>query len=101
MSIKKECFKSKPTCKVTFRLPKDMAQNAKKVFVSGDFNEWKHNSTPMKKLKNGEFKVEVNLQKNKEYQFRYLVDGKTWVNEPEADKYVPNGYGEENSVVCV
>lgn len=101
MSIKKEYFKTKPSCKVTFRLPKDMAQNAKNVFVTGDFNAWQNNHTPMKKLKNGEFSAVIKLDKNKEYQFRYLIDGKTWLNESEADRYVPNGYGEENAVISV
>ena len=33
------------------------------------------------------------------YEFKYHVDGDTWVNDPEADDYASNPYVEKNSVV--
>ena len=39
------------------------------------------------------------LPKGNEYQFRYLVNGRDWHNDWHADKYVPNKYGSDNSVV--
>jgi 1,4-alpha-glucan branching enzyme len=98
---KKEYLKSKPECKVTFRLPKDFAAEAKTINLVGDFNNWDTNSTPLTKLKNGEFKVTVNLKKDSEYQYRYLVDNNIWRNEENADKYVMNEYNSENAVVVV
>ena len=38
MSIKKQFLKSKPVCKVVFRLDATEANGAKKVQVLGDFN---------------------------------------------------------------
>jgi len=35
----------------------------------------------------------------REYAFRYRVDGERWENDPGADKYVPNPFGSDNSVV--
>jgi hypothetical protein len=55
----------------------------------------------MKKLKNGSFSVTISLQAGNSYQFRYVLDDNTWGNDEEADSYVPNKYGEENSVVTV
>jgi hypothetical protein len=55
----------------------------------------------MKKLKGGEFSVSVDLKKGREYQFKYLLDGRAWLNEAEADKHVPNEFQGENSVVIV
>ena len=55
----------------------------------------------MKRLKNGEFAVTLMLDAGRDYAFRYVVDGQRWVNEPEADKYVRNEFGEDNSVVTV
>ena len=56
----------------------------------------------MKKLKSGVFKATVKLETGKEYQFRYLIDGTTWENDWEADKYVPNTMSfEDNSVVAL
>ncbi|MDH3650159.1 MAG: isoamylase early set domain-containing protein [Saprospiraceae bacterium] len=102
MSLTKKYLKSKPICKVTFKVPKKAVNGAKKVQVVGDFNEWNPKKTIMKKLKDGSFTLTMELDKGNEYQFRYLIDGKKWENDWKADGYVPNGYGaEENSVVIV
>jgi 1,4-alpha-glucan branching enzyme len=102
MSIKKQYLKTKPVCKVTFRIPKEAAKTAKRVHVVGEFNNWSIDATPMKNLKNGSFTVTLDLDLNREYQFRYLIDDSNWENDWEADKYVPTIYGDcENSVVAV
>lgn len=100
MSLKKTYLKSKSVCKVTFRLPAEIGQDADSVHIVGEFNDWDASSTPMKKLKNGSFTATLDLETGKEYQFRYLIDEKTWENDGEADKYVRTPYGDsENSVV--
>lgn len=102
MSLKKQFLKSKPICKVTFRLPSEAAETAKKVVLVGDFNEWdKEAGVKMKQLKDGSFKTIVELETGKAYQFRYLIDGSTWENDWEADEYIATPYGTENSVVDV
>ena len=93
--IKKQFFKSK--CKVTFEVPKDT--EAKTVTVVGDFNNWDKSATPMKRLKSGVWKTTVDLKKDDSYQFRYLIDGESWVNDQAADQYVPNNIDGDNSVV--
>lgn len=67
--------------------------------VVGQFNGWDQNAHPMKKAKDGSFSVTVNLPKDTEFEFRYLVNGDEWHNDTEADKHVPNEFGEMNSVV--
>lgn len=99
--IKKQYLKSKSECRVTFRLPKDAAQEAGSASIVGDFNNWSISETPMKKLKNGDFTVTISLPCNKEYRFRYLVNGNRWENDWFADKYLPNCYGCDDSVVVV
>ena len=101
MSLKKQFYETKPVCKVTFILPKEIANSARKVNLAGDFNHWNPDSIPMKKHRGGEYKATVALEKGKEYQFRYLIDGNSWINENEADKLVPNEFQTENSVVIV
>ena len=100
-NIKKQYLKSAPQCKVTFRLPKEAAPDAKSVAVAGDFNNWNVVEHPMKKLKNGDFKVTLSLSCNREYKFKYLIDANRWENDWFADKYIPNGYGSDDSVVVV
>ena len=56
----------------------------------------------MKKLKNGDFTVTLDLETDREYQFRYLVDEKYWENDWCADDYVRSPFGtSDNSVVIV
>ena len=102
MSLKKRYMKSSPKCKVTFNLPKDITRSAKKVNVVGEFNNWDIKATPLKKQKNQMYKITLDLEKGKEYQFRYLIDENNWVNDWEADKYVHSTIGNcENYVVVV
>jgi 1,4-alpha-glucan branching enzyme len=102
MTIVKKLLKNKPVCKVTFRLPRELARGARKVSLVGEFNNWNPKATPLEQLKSGEFKVTVDLEVGREYQYRYLLDGKVWQNDDGADRYCPSGFeGAENSVVRV
>ena len=76
MSIKKQFLKSKPMCKVTFRVPEEIGNSAQTAHVVGEFNDWRYLATPMKKLKSGAFSAALYLEKGREYQFRYLLDKK-------------------------
>ena len=94
--LKKDVIKKGKQVKVTFythALPE-----ADTVYLVGDFNDWDESSHSMQKLKDGRFKLVVNLEPNRDYQFRYLVDSE-WHNEWEADGYVPNPFSGDNSIV--
>jgi 1,4-alpha-glucan branching enzyme len=95
--LKKQYLTKKDICKVTFYTPSEI--EAESINLVGDFNEWEESATPMAPLKDGRFKVTIDLDKEREYQFRYLINGTEWHNDWEADKYVPNTYGGDNSVV--
>ena len=101
MSLQKQFNKSKKNCNVTFTLSKEAANGAVDVKLLGDFNNWdKETGISMKPEKDG-FTASLDLNPGKEYEFRYLIDDKTWENDWSADKYVPSPYGVENSVVVV
>lgn len=102
MSLKKQYLKSKPVCKVTFKLNKEEAKAASSVKLLGDFNDWDRSAVPMKKLKNGNFTATLDLEVGRQYQFRYLLDDKEWENDWEADAYVPSPASfDDNSVVAL
>lgn len=101
MSIKKQYLKTKSTCKVSFRLTKSEVRNAAKVSVVGDFNEWDKVATPMRRLKNGSFSLQLNLERGNNYQFRYLLDNNEWMNDPDADGTAPTPFGDEQNSVLV
>ena len=94
--LKKKLNKKKGVMEVTFIVPADV--DGEKVHVVGEFNEWQM-THPMKLQEDGSWKLAVDLEPGCDCEFRYLVDETQWLNEPEADGYMPNPYGEENSVV--
>ena len=99
MSIKKQFLKSKPVCKVTFKVARNQANMADKVSVAGDFNNWDITAGELNKLKDGSFNRTLELESGKAYQFRYVADGKIWFNDEEADSYRDSGHGDEQNGV--
>ena len=96
MAITKQFLKTKPVCKITFNIPAE----AEKLSVVGDFNDWNQSTNQLKKLKNGNFKGTLNLDKGQSYEFRYLADGANYFNDEQADSYQFNDYaGSENGVL--
>jgi 1,4-alpha-glucan branching enzyme len=101
MSVEKKFLKAKPVCKVKFSLDGEQYNPASSIILVGDFNNWQIGETPLKKAKTGGWSVSLDLETGKEYQFRYLIDGNIWENDPEADAFVPSGLGSENSVLSL
>ncbi|MFH2091549.1 MAG: isoamylase early set domain-containing protein [Pseudomonadota bacterium] len=102
MGIQKQYLKNRPVCKVTFKIQKEDGNGTKAVHLVGEFNNWNPAVTPMKPHKNGSFSTTIDLDVDKEYQFRYLMDGVNWKNDPKADTYRHCSYGNcENSVIIL
>jgi len=95
--LKKNYTKTGKICRVTFKLPAEI--NVETAALCGDFNNWDTDTYPMKRLKAGGFSTTISLSAGQSYRFRYLLDGKRWENDWEADAYVPNEYGTDDSVV--
>lgn len=99
--IEKKYLKARPACKVTFLLPKEAASDAESVCVLGEFNNWSPDAHPLKRLEDGSFAVTLELETGRPYRFRYIIDGWKYENDWFADRYEPNPYGGEDSVVDV
>ncbi len=78
----------------TFRAPE-----AKKVYIVGTFNDWNTKSIPMKKGKDGTWRIMVKLSPGK-YEYKYFVDG-TWVQDIPGAEMTPNPFGTNNCVIDV
>jgi 1,4-alpha-glucan branching enzyme len=85
--------------KVTFTLPKELEANT--VALCGEFNEWSTESIMLKRGRDRSWKATVALEPGRTYRYRYLIDGHRWENAWQADGYVPNPHGSEDSVVVV
>ena len=91
--LKKRFFKTKTECEVTFEIASAEAASVDLVCES---NGWE--PIEMKKSRKGSFRARVRLPKEREFEFRYLVDGRAWINDDQADGYRPNGLGDENGI---
>lgn len=96
---KKAYSKTGDSCRVTFRLPAEAG--AKEAYLCGEFNDWDQKSHPMNPLKDGSFSKTVTLKAGQTYRFRYWLDGERWENDWEADTYILNEFGSEDSIVEV
>lgn len=94
--LKKRRVKKGKAIAVTFELPADVAEES--VRVAGDFTGWEP-SCPLERQKDGTWRATVQLEPGREYQFRYVADGERWLDDPQADRYAPNPYGQQNSVL--
>jgi 1,4-alpha-glucan branching enzyme len=93
--IQKTLYKTKDYSKVKFSVS---AENAKKVEILGLNNDWKK-PVALAKKKDGTFSLEINLPKNSQHEFKYLIDKKEWLNDTDADGQTPNAFGGTNSVI--
>ena len=88
-----------PTVPVTFTLPGEVG--AGDVALCGDFSGWTAGSIPLRRGSDGAWQVTVPLAPGSSYRYRYLLDGERWENAWHADRYEPNPFGSDDSVVIV
>ncbi|EHA1123514.1 1,4-alpha-glucan branching protein [Vibrio navarrensis] len=93
--LKKRFFKTKDEVEVTFEVEQEHWESAQ---VAGDFNNWQPEPMTLVK-KSGQFKFKTRLPKEQKIEFRYLFNEDKWENDPQADGYVANGFGSDNSLV--
>ena len=91
------------TTKVTFTLSSDVVAEATAGLLLGDFNNWDYrNGINLKKQKDGSMKASTTLEGGRTYQYRYLLNDGRWVNDQNAENFVPvEGLYVENCVIAV
>ncbi len=75
------------------------APEAKKVCIAGTFNDWNTKSMPLKKGKDGTWRIMVQLSPGR-YEYKYFVDG-TWAQDIPGAALAPNPFGTNNCVIGV
>ena len=81
---------------VVFELPASLW--ADHIYLVGDFNDWNRSATPFALSGSGVWRAELDLPLGQRYEFRYWVDG-NWETDCQADGWIRNKYGSQNSVV--
>lgn len=92
--LTKKYFKTNGECEVTFELDAE----AESVVLVSEVNGWDPVEMTQRK-KDGVFYTKVRVPKDSQFQYRFLIDGQTWVNDSAADGYIANEFGGENSIL--
>lgn len=96
--IKKQPMVDDGLFRVTFELPASVF--ALRISVVGDFNGWDPTVTPMEHNQaKARWETTIELEAGRRYRFRYLVDGRRWLNDWQADGYVRNQDRMHDSIV--
>ena len=97
LMVKKKPLQDSDKVAVTFETaPRPDAQS---VGLAADFNGWDPAAAPMKQRKDGCWWATLRLTKDQEYAYRFVVDGREWITDEQADRMVPNEHGETNAIV--
>ncbi|MGC9314323.1 MAG: carbohydrate-binding module family 20 domain-containing protein [bacterium] len=73
------------------------APNANAVYLSGGFNRWEPTATPMEKTKDGVWKIILEFEPGI-HQYKFVVNGKDWIQDPNNSAAMDDNYGGLNSV---
>ncbi len=87
------------TVQVTFRMPP--LEGVSELHLCGDFNGWNTTAVPLARQADGSWTATLVLEPGKSYRYRFCDGEGRWHNDWQADAYVPNDFGSEDSVVVV
>jgi serine protease AprX len=74
--------------------------NAHSVSVAGDFNEWSHVSTPLKRNESGLWSTEIVIPTGR-FEYKFIINGQRWIEDPSNGMKAPDNYGGLNSVLVI
>ena len=74
--------------------------SASKVAIVGDFNDWDEGVSPMRRVGKGVWTITIPLAPGR-YHYTFVVDGTTWVPDPDAPRTLEDDFGRPNSVITV
>jgi hypothetical protein len=77
-----------------------VAPSATRVALVGEFNDWDATATPMVRAAGGAWHVALPLSSGR-HVYAFVVDGSSWVADPQAPLAPERWYGARNSVLLV
>jgi 1,4-alpha-glucan branching enzyme len=99
--INKQYSKTKPVCKVTFTITTEQVGKNAEVRVLGTFNEWSWDKGLVLTNKKKSYEGSLELAAGATYEYRYMVNGHSWVNDEAADDYHATPFFSHNCVLAL
>ena len=75
--------------------------NAHSVSVAGDFNEWSHVATPLRRNDSGLWFTEIAVPRAGRFEYKFIINGRRWLEDPNNGMKAPDNYGSLNSVLVI
>lgn len=78
------------------------APEAQSVTVAADWNQWMPETQPLTDEDgDGIWEIHLRLQRGRDYQYQFVIDGSHWVADPEARVQIDDGFGGVNSLLNI
>jgi serine protease AprX len=74
---------------------------AKSVSVAGDFNGWDQLATPLKRNVTGLWSTEIVVTQKGRFEYKFIVNGQRWLEDPSNGMKTPDNHGGLNSLVVI
>lgn len=92
----------KKKCKLNFVIDKSNFSEFDDIRVLGDFNGWNYEKGVTLVFSKNKFKGSTTVKSGATYEFRYILNGRHWFNDPEADGLTDSPYyGISNTLIIV
>jgi serine protease AprX len=75
--------------------------SANSISVAGDFNDWNHMATPLKRNASGLWFTEIVAPRVGRFEYKFIIDGQRWLEDPSNGMKAPDHHGGLNSVLVV
>jgi len=75
--------------------------NAQSVSVAGDFNDWDHVATPLKRDEAGLWSTQIVVPRAGRFEYKFIINGGRWIEDPSNGMKAPDNYGGLNSVLVI
>jgi len=78
------------------------APEARSVTVAADWNQWRPETHPLTDEDgDGVWEIHLRLQRGRDYQYQFVIDGSQWVADPGARVQIDDGFGGVNSLLNI
>jgi len=74
---------------------------AESISVAGNFNEWNPLATPLKRDGSSLWSTEIVAPREGRFEYKFVVNGQHWIEDPSNGMKTPDNYGGLNSVLVI
>jgi serine protease AprX len=75
--------------------------SAQSVSLAGDFNGWSQAATPLKREDSGLWVTEIFVPLAGRFEYKFIINGQRWIEDPSNGMKAPDNYGGLNSVLVI